>query len=131
MTDRSRARGYEDLDVFQRALRTLKPIHELVLTFPDYEKFDLASQIRRASKSIPANLTEGYARRRSVRDSFATSRSQLVQLTRWRSTCASRLRYINEGVHQRCAEEYQITGKQLRRLIEHWSSLPTLATSDQ
>ncbi len=62
-------RSYEDIEAFQRAMTLLKPAHELALTFPDYEKFDLASQLRRASKSIPANIAEGYAKRSSARNS--------------------------------------------------------------
>jgi four helix bundle protein len=37
----------------------LRPVHRLALKLPDYEKFDLASQLRRASKSIPANVAGG------------------------------------------------------------------------
>src|SRR3989337_2463609 len=61
-------RSYEDIEAFQRAMALLKPIHELTLTFPDYEKFDLAAQIRRACKSIPANVAEGYGKKRSAKD---------------------------------------------------------------
>jgi hypothetical protein len=43
-------KGYEDLEVFRRGLALQKPIHGLVLRFPDYEKYDLANQMRRACK---------------------------------------------------------------------------------
>jgi four helix bundle protein len=39
-------------------------VHQAVKQFPVYEKFDLASQIRRASKSCPSNIAEGWAKRR-------------------------------------------------------------------
>ncbi len=55
-------RGFEDLDCFQRALEVVVSVNELVKSFPAYEKYDLVSQIRRSSKSITANIAEGYGR---------------------------------------------------------------------
>ena len=36
--------------------------YPVVKSFPAYEKYDLVSQIRRSSKSITANIAEGYGR---------------------------------------------------------------------
>ena len=64
--------GYVDLDVYQRSMRLMKRVHALVRSFPDYEKYDPADQMRRASKSIAANIAEGYARRAAPKE-FARS----------------------------------------------------------
>jgi len=37
-------------------------IHALCKSLPPEEKYELTSQMRRASKSIPANITEGFGR---------------------------------------------------------------------
>ena len=49
----------EDLDVFQRAYALSLTVHRASLSFPRVEQFGLAEQVRRASKSICANLVRG------------------------------------------------------------------------
>jgi hypothetical protein len=49
----------EDLEVFRCAYRLSLEIHKSSLEFPRIEQFALADQLRRASKSICANLAEG------------------------------------------------------------------------
>lgn len=52
----------EDLDVYQAAYTLSLEIHKTSLNFPKIEQYALADQLRRSSKSICANLSEGYAR---------------------------------------------------------------------
>src|SRR5262249_38297613 len=49
-------KSFEDLDVFQRAYALSLAVHRASLAFPRVERFGLAEQVRRASKSICANL---------------------------------------------------------------------------
>ena len=60
--DGASGRGFEDLEVFRRAYRLSLEVHRTSLEFPRIEQFALADQIRRASKSICANLAEGFGR---------------------------------------------------------------------
>ncbi|NGZ11107.1 MAG: four helix bundle protein [Nitrospira sp. LK70] len=55
-------RTFEDLDVWKvcRELRT--KLAGLAATFPKEEKFRLADQLIRSSRSVTANLAEGYGR---------------------------------------------------------------------
>jgi len=55
-------RGFEDLDCFKLALDVIVNAHDSARSLPPDEKFDMVSQIRRASKSITANIAEGYGR---------------------------------------------------------------------
>ena len=52
--------SFEDLEVFQRAYRLSVMIHRESLRFPVSEQYALGDQIRRAFKSIPANIAEGF-----------------------------------------------------------------------
>ena len=54
--------SFEDLEVFQRAYKLSLEIHRLSLEFPQREQYGLGEQIRRASKSICANIAEGFAK---------------------------------------------------------------------
>jgi four helix bundle protein len=54
---------FRDLEVYQESYKLMILMHAEVKKLPVYERTDLTSQIRRASKSIPANITEGWAKR--------------------------------------------------------------------
>ena len=53
---------FEDLVVFQKAYRISLEIHRRSLTFPKIEQYALGDQVRRASKSVCANLAEGFGK---------------------------------------------------------------------
>jgi hypothetical protein len=55
-------RGFEDLKTWQLARHLMIECHKLAALLPTVERFDLASQIRRSSKSTMANIAEGYGR---------------------------------------------------------------------
>ena len=58
--------SFEDLDVFRRAYRASLDIHRASLGFPAIEQYALGDQVRRASKSICANIAEGFGKQRPV-----------------------------------------------------------------
>ena len=60
----------EELGVFQRAYRLSLEVHRASLDFPRIEQFALADQVRRASKSICANIAEGFGKQRQSRTEF-------------------------------------------------------------
>jgi four helix bundle protein len=55
-------RGFEDLECYKLALDVVVNAHAFARQLPPEEKYDMAPQIRRASKSITANIAEGYGR---------------------------------------------------------------------
>ena len=55
-------KGFEELEAWKEGRVFRKAISQLIKTFPKHEQFDLSSQLRRASRSVTANIAEGYAR---------------------------------------------------------------------
>ncbi len=55
-------KSFEDLNCWKTARKLRIEVSELIKTFPDYEKFELVSQMRRASRSVTHNIAEGYGR---------------------------------------------------------------------
>lgn len=57
-------RGYRDLKVYRMAYQLALDIHEITKSFPIEERYSLVDQIRRSSRSIPANIAEAWKKRR-------------------------------------------------------------------
>jgi len=59
---------YKDLDVYKRSYKLALRIYNFSFKLPKELQYDLGDQIRRASRSIPSNIAEGYSRNKSVKD---------------------------------------------------------------
>jgi len=57
------ATGFRNLIVYQKAFSLSMDIFELIKKFPSDEKYGLISQIRNSSRSVCANIGEGYRKR--------------------------------------------------------------------
>jgi len=53
---------FEDLEVYKAAREFRKAMYEVNRRLPDFEKYELGSQIRRASVSLTNNIAEGHGR---------------------------------------------------------------------
>lgn len=110
---------YKDLDVYKRSYKLALEIHKFSLTLPSYLQYDLADQIRRASRSIPSQIAEGYARNQSKKDkvvflkrSLGSVDEILFNLEFLRDT-----ELISRKKFEHFYSEYTICGKQLTNLI--------------
>lgn len=60
---RTPARTFEDLVVWQKAHQFVLSVYRLTDGFPKSELYGLTSQLRRAAVSIPANIAEGFKKK--------------------------------------------------------------------
>lgn len=54
--------GYQELKVWQLAMRLTSGLYRITGSFPQHELYGLTNQLRRAGVSVPSNLAEGHAR---------------------------------------------------------------------
>ena len=52
--------NFHGIKAWQKAHEFVLQVYRAVKVYPDYEKFGLCSQFRRAAVSVPANIAEGY-----------------------------------------------------------------------
>ena len=56
--------GHKKLQIYCQAHDLAIEIHRLTLALPAHERYEEGSQLRRSSKSVAANIVEGYALRK-------------------------------------------------------------------
>lgn len=89
-------RSYQDLEVWQKAIRLAIECYQLTKRFPADERYGLVSQLQRAAVSVAANIAEGHEWRgtREFLHHLSISRGSLGEV----DTClelAGRLEYAN------------------------------------
>lgn len=57
-------RSFRELNVWQIAMDAAMRVFEVTKQFPSEEKYSLIDQIRRSSRSAPANISEAWRKRR-------------------------------------------------------------------
>ena len=117
-------KGFRDLQVYQESYELAVIANKALLKLPSFEKFDLVSQMRRASKSIPANIAEGFAKRSSelefkrfLKIAIGSS-DELISHLRTVAIAVSRLHEEAKEL----AEEYKTLSKRLNKLQSIWRS---------
>ncbi len=109
----------EELEVFQRAYRASLDVHRASLEFPQIEQFALADQVRRASKSICANLAEGFGRQQQSRPEFRRFLIMAIgsadEMQVWALYCRD-LGYVAEVTAERWRGEYREIARMLSGL---------------
>jgi len=111
-------RSYKDLKVWQAGIRLCVDVYRLTESLPKSEQFGLASQMRRAAASVPANIAEGYQRQhdKELCQFLYISSGSLAEVETYLHLC-EQLGYMKrdllEPVFMRTCE----TGKMLNGLI--------------
>ena len=116
---------HEKLVAWRRADDLFVAIHRLAGTLPDIERFALASQMRRAAYSVPANIVEGMARR-SLADRarfLNIAEASLAELNYCLHVCR-RLEYLGDDEYRLYEAMALRTGAPLAGLLRQVKRIP-------
>lgn len=115
---------FRDLKVYQEAYQLMLIIHSAVKKLPVFERNDLASQMRRASKSCPSNIAEGWAKRRFEKEfkkhlesAIGSANEMEVHLETARD-----LDYLQRDFCEKILLRYKHLGGKLTNLQRNWKT---------
>ncbi|HNY03762.1 MAG TPA: four helix bundle protein [Bacteroidales bacterium] len=110
-------KSHKDLDVWKDSIFFVRQVYLATAAFPKAEMFSLTNQIRRAAVSIPANISEGSARRttRDMRYFLTVSYASLNEL--------DTLLIISLELGYLSQDEFNVLNSKIKRLNAQLSGL--------
>src|SRR6266404_3281739 len=105
-------RTFENLEVYQVAREFRKKMYAVTRQLPDFEKFELTSQVRRAAVSLTNNIAEGHGRYHfadQVRF-FLGSRGSLQELVDDLNVCDDEKYLQNDEVAELKEKAWRVLG---------------------
>ena len=107
-------RDHREQEVYKLAFKCAMEIFQISKSFPKEEKYSLTDQIRRSSRSVCANISEAFRKRRYPKSFIAKlvdSEGEGGETQTWLQF-ASECNYMEKNVANRLSEEYDnIIGK--------------------
>lgn len=113
------ARSCKELEVYQASFRFQQTIFGLSKQFPPDERFSLTDQIRRSSRSIGANISEAWTKRRYPShfvSKLTDSDGELQETLHWLRTALA-CEYVNTKNSTNLASNAEEIGKMLGSMI--------------
>jgi four helix bundle protein len=111
--------GFRDLIVYQKSYKLAMEIFEITKSYPKEEKYNLIDQILRSSRSVPANISEAWVKRKypksfvsKLLDSLAEESETEVWID-----MSKDCKYIDDQLHSSLLGRYQEVAKMLHSMI--------------
>jgi len=114
-----RIESFRDLKVYQVAFKLQQEIFKTTKSCPKEEQYSLTDQIRRASRSIGANLAEAWQKRRyqpHFVSKLTDSDAETAETQHWLDT-AVECKDISHGAYLELIDQCKKIGKMLGRMI--------------
>jgi four helix bundle protein len=118
-----RIESYRDLDVWRRGMEIVACVYEATGSFPRDEQYNLTSQLRRASASIPSNIAEGWGYHSRTRyvHYLKQARASIFEVET-QLLIAENLGYIDEPTKKKVFTQTDVESRMLLTLIRSLES---------
>ena len=112
--------SYRDLEVYQLSFTLAVEVHRDLLRLPKFEFYEEGSQLRRAAKSIPANIAEGFGRRRYKKEyiRFLTYALASCDEVRVHLDMLHETGSLPQNQYEHLTQRYDILGRKLNRFLQ-------------
>lgn len=111
--------GYRDLKIYQLAYELAMELFNESKSFPREERYSLTDQIRRSSRSVAANVAEGFRKRRYPNmfvSKMADADSEAAETQVWLDFACD-CGYMSQKWHDELISGYEDVGKMLGGMI--------------
>ncbi len=117
-------KSFRDLEVYQESYKLMLEVHQALRTIPIFERNELGSQMRRCSKSCPANIAEGWAKRRFEKEfkRYLDSAIGSANEMEVHIETARDLGYWEKKISKELLEGYKNLGGKLTNLRRNWKT---------
>jgi four helix bundle protein len=119
MAEYQQLKGHRDLKVYQLAYKLAMDIFKTSKVFPKEEKYSLTDQIRRSSRSIAANIAEGFRKRQYPKmfvSKLADADGEAAETQVWLDF-ARDSEYMSPELHAELVKGYEEVGKMLGTMM--------------
>ena len=111
--------GHRNLRVYQLSYELAMEIFRLTRTFPQDERYSLTDQIRRSSRSVPANIAEGYRKRQYPKmfvNKMSDADGECTETQTWLDFALD-CGYISKENHLSLSDRYDLVGSMLGKML--------------
>ena len=112
-------KSVEELDVFKLSHEMTLAIYRATKVFPEEERYNLVSQMRRAAYSVPMNLAEGANRlnRKEFRQYVGVAKGSCAEV-KYQLVLSKDLGYLNSNTFEELYGNYERISQMLTKLAK-------------
>jgi len=112
--------GYRDIKAYQLSYKLSLELHVITKSFPQEEKYSLVDQIRRSSRSVPANVAEAWKKRKYQKmfiNRIIDASGEAGETEVWLDFCKN-FGYLDEAKYKKLIENYSEINRMLGGMID-------------